>query len=242
MADPTEVPIAAVPSPITTVIVAPAGSGPTPTDPTPAAGLGQTSALQTQLEQRDATIAGLQTTVATLRKGEDERLATSFFGAVEKILVYAVCVGVLLLAGLALHSDAARVTSSYDRVTSELNDLQTSRVAGQPAVSDRNHIAATVTLMGLRDVAVMRDTILFLAFIAILMGCLLVLKGVEATYKLGLTTGDKSSALSTSSPGLILITAGTLLVLFLIRDNAVATLNLGGDGAPPAPPPAATTP
>lgn len=64
-----------------------------------------------------------------------------------------------------------------------------------------------------QDMLFLKGTALLLAYAIVVVGCLFVLRGIRAYYDLKINTPDWSSALKTSSPGLVLITLGAALVI-----------------------------
>jgi hypothetical protein len=57
------------------------------------------------------------------------------------------------------------------------------------------------------DAVALKGAALFLGYVIVVLGCIFVLKGVEASYRLRLANAAAKSALETSSPGLVLIRA-----------------------------------
>src|SRR5262249_35805651 len=76
---------------------------------------------------------------------------------------------------------------------------------------------------------------LWLGFVVVTFGCLFVLKGVEASYQLSIAKGEDKSAFATSSPGLVLITFGTVPVVVAMVVKSTITVG-GGDSSAPRPP------
>ncbi len=78
---------------------------------------------------------------------------------------------------------------------------------------------------------------MFVGAQCILLGALFLLKGIETNYQFHLHAERASSSINTSSPGLVLITLGTVLVAltqFHDQDLAASSLPSCGAGAGPA--------
>ena len=73
------------------------------------------------------------------------------------------------------------------------------------------------------DFAVVKTSALFLAFALIFVGALYVLRTVETSYSLSVTGGDAKAALATSSPGLVMVTLGVSIVLFVLVTKTSVT-------------------
>lgn len=140
--------------------------------------------------------------------------------------MYLVCVVVLVVAGLALHAAATRAQGSYESLVDGF--WPATLPADQPLDHDR--MSTTVALLGMRDMTVLRSAIIFIGFIVTILGCVFVLKGVEAVYNLGLEGNGARATLGTASPGLVLITAGVVLILFALREESSLELKLSGAG------------
>jgi tellurite resistance protein TehA-like permease len=84
--------------------------------------------------------------------------------------------------------------------------------ASKGGVCRENVMLFQVALAPFRSLSMVRTAALFLSFVLVLLGSLFVLTGIEAAYKLSLDLGEKKGALETASPGLVLVTAGALLV------------------------------
>ncbi len=151
------------------------------------------------------------------------------FGFVEKLGVYIVCIVVLAAAGYVLERNITRANETYSGIVQSIEN-DASKLEG------RDRLTSTVAIVGMRDTLELRSTVIFVGFIGILMGCILVLKGVEAMYNLRLREGEKEAALSTASPGLVLITAGVLLVVFGLRQDSKVSLDLESGAAVPTAP------
>src|SRR5690606_32919711 len=87
--------------------------------------------------------------------------------------------------------------------------LTHARQAGSCA---ENVMAFEVALAPFRSLSVVRTAALFLSFVLVILGSLFVLTGIEVAYRMSLELGEKKAALETASPGLVLVTAGGLLI------------------------------
>lgn len=117
--------------------------------------------------------------------------------------------------------------------------------ARDSATCSENVMAFQVALAPFRSLSMVRTAALFLSFVLVLLGSLFVLTGIEAAYRMSLDLGVKKAALETASPGLVLVTAGALLIgASLYRSGSpefrpapCANSNSGGikdDDQPPA--------
>jgi hypothetical protein len=97
----------------------------------------------------------------------------------------------------------ASESSFYERILQQASDSHICR---------ENVMAFQVALAPFRSLSMVRTAALFLSFVLVLLGSLLVLTGIEAAYKMSLDLGEKKAALETASPGLVLVTAGALLI------------------------------
>ncbi len=145
------------------------------------------------------------------------------FGWIEKSAVYVICAIVLLVAGLALNRNMKTVDTAYG---SALADIQKESESTGASAHDR--FTTKVAILGMRDMISLRSAVLFVGFLALMLGCVLVLKGVEATYNLKLTDGSNEATITTASPGLVLITAGVVLVIVALKVESKVSLELEG--------------
>jgi hypothetical protein len=146
------------------------------------------------------------------------------FEWLEKAVVYAICLGVLGLAGRTLDQNISAADHAYGRLLGEVQ-----RIEKASGIVESDRLTTMVAAIGMRDMSILRSAVVFVGFIVVLMGCVFVLKGVEAMYKLRLNAGDNHASLSTASPGLILITAGIVLVVVALRQESTVQLELAGD-------------
>lgn len=150
------------------------------------------------------------------------------FQGFEKTAVYLICVAVLALAGYALDRNLTTADQVYSSVLDSVR-----KASETEGVMDRDQLTTAVAVIAMRDMSLLRSTVLFVGFIVILMGCVFVLKGVEAMYKLRLNTGERQATFSTASPGLVLITAGVVLVIVALRQESAVQLKLDGGAGDP---------
>ncbi len=80
------------------------------------------------------------------------------------------------------------------------------------ALGDPIDHAAALTYARASDAAVMKLSALFLGFLLIFTGALYVLRNATAQYRLRAKGAGHSGGLQTSSPGLVVVTLGVLLV------------------------------
>lgn len=87
------------------------------------------------------------------------------------------------------------------------------------------------------DFAVTKTSALFLGFLVIYTGALYVLRSADTAYELSVTQGAQSGAtLKSSSPGLVMITLGSLLVALVLQHKSEVGLQVtpntaGSEGA-----------
>jgi len=85
------------------------------------------------------------------------------------------------------------------------------------------------------DAFALRGGALILSFLTVLTGALFVLKGVQSTYNLRLAGKGLRSTLETSSPGLVMITVGSVLFAITILSQSKFSTNIGPDASPEQP-------
>jgi hypothetical protein len=91
-----------------------------------------------------------------------------------------------------------------------------------------DHGAALSYSRGL-DAAIVKSSALFLGYLLVFTGALYVLRSSTAAYQLSLKTGNQAGTLQTTSPGLVIITLGVLLIVVTILTKSKL------DYVPPAP-------
>lgn len=139
--------------------------------------------------------------------------------------------GVLTLVLLAIGAYIAFI--SYQQFAKYSLDAQTVRSQFAEASVDQQKlylkfIAAT---SGPQDVLVMRHITVFLGFVVIFIGAMLVLTGIQASYDLGIKRVKAATTLRTSSPGLVLITLGTVLILGALYRSVDVTFDPNDEGS-----------
>jgi len=86
----------------------------------------------------------------------------------------------------------------------------------QVALTDPvDHGAALSYSRGL-DAAIIKSSALFLGYLLVFTGALYVLRSATAAYQLSVKTGTQNGTLQTTSPGLVIITLGVLLITVTI--------------------------
>jgi hypothetical protein len=140
---------------------------------------------------------------AALPLRREARLDAGLIGLLEKRVLFVM--SALLFVGLSLFT----VIAYRSEATFYSEILNHARKAGTCA---ENVMAFEVALAPFRSLAIVRTAALFLSFVLVLLGSLFVLTGIEVAYRMSLELGEKKAALETASPGLVLVTAGALLV------------------------------
>ncbi len=97
-----------------------------------------------------------------------------------------------------------------------------------------NH-ASVISYSRALDFAVVKTSALFLAFALVFVGALYVLRIAEAEYRLAVGTDGARGSLKTSSPGLVMVTLGVVLIALVL--NAKSLVEYGN--LPPESPQAA---
>lgn len=77
--------------------------------------------------------------------------------------------------------------------------------------------ASVISYSRALDFAVVKTSALFLAFALVFVGALYVLRIAETGYKLGAGTNAGKLSLQTSSPGLVMVTLGVILIAFVLN-------------------------
>ncbi|MDF1800541.1 MAG: hypothetical protein P1V81_15290 [Planctomycetota bacterium] len=81
-----------------------------------------------------------------------------------------------------------------------------------------------------QDMLFFKGAALIIGFAMVLFGCLFVLTGIQQSYKLSISQGESKSALKTSSPGLVLISLGSVLVVASLTAKASLQTNFDWGG------------
>jgi len=118
----------------------------------------------------------------------------------ERISLYIVIIIVMILMSLTIYFTLTQSSSQYEKGI----DL-----AANGRVFDSMMILVTCKSM---DQSVLQFIAIALGFCIALIGCLFVLSGIQANYKLLLSEKSYRSSLETTSPGLVLITLGLIVV------------------------------
>jgi hypothetical protein len=152
----------------------------------------------------------------------------------ERVALYGfLAVSLLLVSGAMLRF----VNHSEQTYTNTIDAAR--RLSEQPQLASTS-LEYVFALSRAQDAAQMKAVALWLGFVVITFGCFFVLKGVEANYRLSFSKSTTRSALSTSSPGLVLITFGTVLVIAATIVKSTININdapsAGGDASVPAAP------
>lgn len=136
------------------------------------------------------------------------RASTGRWAAVEKIAVYLIAVGVMAFGCHMLNGHIESSNGSHDIVIKEVMAS-----GGGTAPLD---VAGLTTLLTMREVSALRGAVIFVSFIFALMGCVLLLKGIEASIHMDLSGADTKALLKTASPGIVLILAAVVLVVVIV--------------------------
>ena len=130
----------------------------------------------------------------------------------EKVVVYAVLIAVTaVLLGAFIGIDIAAFRSTSDVVDKGTHLTPTTLLVMIQAESARNAL-------------VLRTSVMFLGVLVVVLGAFLVVKGVEASFRLGLAFADRRSSLTTSSPGLVMITLGiALMIVGVLNKSEIKT-------------------
>lgn len=141
----------------------------------------------------------------------------------EKAFLYVSVSLILVFIGIELYEGLLASRMNFSKGLALAQEYyENSRAEGMTKSFFRPDIAMLYTLQYSRaqDAALIKDSALFLAFIIVMLGSLFVLYGAEAFYSLKISNTNVSSALSTSSPGLVLITIGAALVVFTLYSKS----------------------
>lgn len=130
---------------------------------------------------------------------ELDLVSSNLFKIVSMMLLFISC---LLVASLFIQAHPYR-------------DALQAVLSGSPASANMDHSAVITYARGL-DAAILKTSALFLGFILIFIGSLYVLRTAEAAYKLIVSGGPVQGALHTSSPGLVIVTLGVVLTVFVL--------------------------
>jgi hypothetical protein len=148
----------------------------------------------------------------------------------EKYVIYGACLAVLIACGIGLFAWMHGASSDYTKIA---NDL------GQRDLSPEKYATSAVAMLSLRDAILLRSIVVFVSFFLFLIGCLFVLKGVEASYHVKAQWGANANAtLATASPGLVLMTIAAALTAYSLHAHSGIDLDVGDDVASPTDTPA----
>ena len=90
--------------------------------------------------------------------------------------------------------------------------------------------------------AIMKTSALFLGYLLSFTGALYVLRSATAAYRLSVAGGGKSGHLQSSSPGLVIITLGVVLIAIAIFAKTEINYTAGNEDRPSVSSPVATEP
>jgi flagellar basal body-associated protein FliL len=113
--------------------------------------------------------------------------------------------------------------------------FQESARQGQPQLPPNLMLAYLTSSSDYEAALFVKSIALVTAYVLVVLGCLFVLQGTQAFYRLGLRHGEIRSALQTSSPGLVLITLGCALVVFALFAHTTSDVKVTGADATEAP-------
>jgi hypothetical protein len=117
---------------------------------------------------------------------------------------------VFILAALLFVVLSAFTMIAYRTESQFYDDIL--RQARDSGTCQENIMTFQVALAPFRSLSMVRTAALFLSFVLVILGSLFVLTGIEAAYKMSVNIGERRAVLETASPGLVLVTAGALLV------------------------------
>jgi len=143
--------------------------------------------------------------------------------------LFLICV--LLIGGVTyyLFDTTAHHRESYDGLLSHARSKMDSG-----ALLEGNYLQFVSIMSPTRDVLELRAVTLLLGFVVVLLGGLFVLQRVKDNYTLNFEGMGTKAALSTASPGLVLISFGVLIVILaLYRDTKIQTDFLSTVKPPP---------
>lgn len=135
--------------------------------------------------------------------------SNSLFEKYEKIAIYIVLACIMAFIGFVL-VNAAETSHDNWKVGLEIaKSLEGDNAQSIFHISARGY-----------DFFVVKSASLFLAFMVVALGAVLVIYGAEATYKLRIKNpASNRSSLETSSPGLVLVTLGAILVVITLLNK-----------------------
>jgi hypothetical protein len=138
--------------------------------------------------------------------------------------------GVLSAVLLALAGYTGAVTYAQFSKNQALAETAQEQLKTASSLEEKQlYLQFLLLTSGPQDVLVLRHITVFLGFVVMFIGALLVLTGIEASYDLESKGVTNSTTLKTSSPGLVLITLGALLILgALFRSVNVGTVSAKG--------------
>jgi uncharacterized membrane protein len=91
------------------------------------------------------------------------------------------------------------------------------------------------------DAAIVKSTVIFMGFVVTLLGAMYVLRAATATFSLEVKSGDQTSTLNTSSPGLVMVVLGIVAVGLALYSKTDISIQeghgqaAGSDTSPPSP-------
>lgn len=143
--------------------------------------------------------------------------------------------GVLSAVLLAITAYILAVSiQQFGRYNAEAEMARSLLTKDTPVEEKRLLLSFIVVTTGPQEVLVMRHITVFLGFVVVFIGAMFVLTGIETSYQLGLKGVQTATTLKTSSPGLVLITLGALLVFSALYRDVGVSFNVEKAQAPDA--------
>ena len=139
---------------------------------------------------------------------------TGRMDSLDRCLMVIVSMILTLLAGLMLVS-LSKQWQKYDQAIDVALGSRAPSVLANAAVTGPDH-AAALTYARALDEASIKMSALMLAFVLVFLGALYVLRTTTSAYHLGIQGQGTSGTLETSSPGLVMVTLGLVLVAIAV--------------------------
>lgn len=138
----------------------------------------------------------------------------------DKMLLYGFFALVVMIVGLMqwkeARSEAANHQHAIRVAESEFDNNK---------LSQANYLEVTTSEAMITDLSSLRHAGLFFGVVALALGCMLVMTGIESGYQLSLDGPQVKGTLNATSPGLVLITLGVALAIVSLYRNTSITIH-----------------
>jgi len=144
----------------------------------------------------------------------------------EKVFLYLLLVALLVSVGAGLAFAHREATRNYSRALEVAEGLAENPESDPARYRPDVSLAYMLQFARAKNLDAIKGTALVVGTVVIVLGCMFTLYGAQAYLRLKLEQKEVRSALETSSPGLVLITLGTAIVVVSLMYRAEFTTNV----------------